>query len=38
MNHAASTQEWTLDELLTGLMHDVQRLLRQEVALATHEV
>jgi hypothetical protein len=24
--------------LLTGLMHDAQTLLRQEVALATHEI
>jgi hypothetical protein len=27
-----------LTQLLTGLMHDAQTLLRQEVALATHEV
>ena len=38
MNHSASTQELTLGGLLTGLMHNVQTLLRPEVALATREV
>ena len=30
------TSEPTLRELVTGLMHDAKKLLRQEVALATH--
>lgn len=38
MNPAVYTPEPTLAQLLTGLIHDVQKLLRQEVALAKHEV
>jgi hypothetical protein len=38
VNPALHTPEPTLAQLLTGLMHDVQKLLRQEVALAKHEV
>jgi hypothetical protein len=32
------TSEPTLRELVTGLMHDAKKLLRQEVALATHQI
>jgi hypothetical protein len=32
------TREPTLGQLVTGLMQDAQQLLRQEVALATHEI
>jgi Putative Actinobacterial Holin-X, holin superfamily III len=38
MNPGVYTREPTLAELLTGLIHDATALLRQEVALATHEV
>jgi hypothetical protein len=38
MNPAVYTSEPTLAQLLTGLMHNAQTLLRQEVALATHEI
>jgi Putative Actinobacterial Holin-X, holin superfamily III len=38
MNPGVYPSEPTLAELLTGLMHDARVLLRQEVALATHEV
>jgi hypothetical protein len=38
VNPAGYTSEPTLAQLLTGLMHDAQTLLRQEVALATHEI
>lgn len=38
MNPAGHTSEPTLAQPLTGLMHDGQTLLRQEVALATHEI
>jgi Putative Actinobacterial Holin-X, holin superfamily III len=38
MNPGVYTREPTLAELLTGLVHDARALLRQEVALATHEV
>jgi hypothetical protein len=38
VNHSPATSESTLTELLTGLMHDVKELLRQEVTLAKHEV
>lgn len=38
MTPAGYTSEPTLAQLLTGLMHDAQTLLRQEVALATHEI
>lgn len=38
MNPGVYTPEPTLRELLTGLMHDAMVLLRQEVALATHEI
>jgi hypothetical protein len=38
VNPAAYTPEPTLAQPLTGLMHDAQKLLRQEVALAKHEV
>jgi hypothetical protein len=31
-------QEPTVTQLLTGLRQDAQKLLRQEVALATHEL
>jgi hypothetical protein len=38
MNPAAVyTQEPTLAQLLIGLMHDAQALLRQELALAKHQ-
>src|ERR671919_1696482 len=38
MNNSAYTSEPTLTQLLTGLMNDVKELLRQELALAKHEV
>jgi hypothetical protein len=38
VNHSPDTSEPTLGELVTGLMYDAKKLLRQEVALATHEV
>jgi hypothetical protein len=38
MNPAVYTREPTLAELLTRLMHDAMTLLRQEVALAKHEL
>jgi Putative Actinobacterial Holin-X, holin superfamily III len=38
MNPAVYTREPTLAQLLIGLMHDAQQLLRQEVALAKHEI
>jgi membrane protein implicated in regulation of membrane protease activity len=38
MNPAVYTQEPTLAQLLTGLMHDAVVLLRHEVALAKHEL
>jgi hypothetical protein len=38
VNHAPYTSEPTLTELLTGLMNDAKALLRQELALAKHEV
>jgi hypothetical protein len=38
VNPGMYTREPTLARLLTGLMHDAQTLLRQEVALATHEL
>ena len=38
MNPAVYTSKPTLTELLTGLMNDVMTLLRQEVALAKHEL
>jgi hypothetical protein len=38
MNPAVYTREPTLAQLLTGLMHDAVVLLRQEVALAKHEI
>jgi Putative Actinobacterial Holin-X, holin superfamily III len=38
MNPAVYTSEPTLIELLTGLIHDAKALLRQEVALAKHEI
>jgi Putative Actinobacterial Holin-X, holin superfamily III len=38
MNPAVYTSKPTLTELLTGLMHDAMVLLRQEVALAKHEI
>ena len=38
MNPGVSTREPTVTQLLTGLMQDAQQLLRQEVALATHEL
>ena len=38
MNPGVSSREPTVTQLLTGLMQDAQKLLRQEVALATHEL
>jgi hypothetical protein len=38
MNPGVSTREPTVTQLLTSLMQDAQTLLRQEVALATHEL
>jgi Putative Actinobacterial Holin-X, holin superfamily III len=38
VNPGMYTREPTLAQLLTGLMHDAQTLLRQEVALAAHEL
>ena len=38
MNPAVYPREPTVAQLLIGLMHDVQTLLRQEVALAKHEI
>jgi len=38
VNPGVSTREPTVTQLLTGLMQDAQKLLRQEVALATHEL
>ena len=38
MNDSIHSREPTLGELLTGLMHDAQRLLQQEVALAKYEI
>jgi Putative Actinobacterial Holin-X, holin superfamily III len=38
MNPAVYTLKPTLTELLTGLMYDAMALLRQEVALAKHEI
>jgi Putative Actinobacterial Holin-X, holin superfamily III len=38
MNPAVYTREPTLAQLLIGLIHDAQQLLRQEVALAKHEI
>jgi membrane-bound ClpP family serine protease len=38
MNNSAYTSEPTLTQLLTGLMNDAKELLRQELALAKHEV
>jgi Putative Actinobacterial Holin-X, holin superfamily III len=38
MNPGVYTSKPTLTELLTGLMHDAMVLLRQEVALAKHEI
>jgi hypothetical protein len=38
MNPGVSASKPTLTELLTGLMHEAVVLLRQEVALATHEL
>jgi hypothetical protein len=38
MNPAVYPREPTVVQLLTGLMHDAQTLLRQEVALAKHEI
>jgi hypothetical protein len=38
MNPAVYPQEPTVAQLLIGLMHDTQTLLRQEVALAKHEI
>jgi hypothetical protein len=38
MNPSVYTAKPTLRELLTGLMHDAMVLLRQEVALAKHEI
>jgi Putative Actinobacterial Holin-X, holin superfamily III len=38
VNPGVSTREPTVPQLLTGLMQDAQQLLRQEVALATHEL
>jgi membrane protein implicated in regulation of membrane protease activity len=38
VNPAVYTPEPSLAELLTGLMHDAMALLRQEVALAKHEL
>jgi hypothetical protein len=38
VNPTVYTREPTLAQLLTGLMQDAQTLLRQEMALATHEL
>ena len=38
MNPGVYPREPTVTQLLTGLMQDAQTLLRQEVALATHEL
>jgi Putative Actinobacterial Holin-X, holin superfamily III len=38
VNHSPDTTEATLTELLTGLIDDARALLRQELALAKHEV
>lgn len=38
MNNSLYTSEPTLAQLLTGLMNDAKELLRQELALAKHEV
>ena len=38
MNPTVYTREPILAQLLTGLMQDAQTLLRQEMALATHEL
>ena len=38
MNPGVYPREPTVAQLLTGLMQDAQTLLRQEVALATHEL
>jgi Putative Actinobacterial Holin-X, holin superfamily III len=38
VNPGVYTRESTLAQLLTGLIQDAQKLLRQEVALATHEI
>jgi hypothetical protein len=38
MNPVVYTSKSSLTELLTGLMHDAMTLLRQEVALAKHEL
>jgi len=38
VNPGVSTQEPTVAQQLTGLVQDAQQLLRQEVALATHEL
>ena len=38
VNNSVYTPEPTVAELLTGLMNDAKELLRQEVALAKHEL
>jgi Putative Actinobacterial Holin-X, holin superfamily III len=38
VNPGVSTREPPVAPLLTGLMHDAQKLLRQEMALVTHEL
>jgi hypothetical protein len=38
VNPGVYPREPTVAQLLTGLMQDAQKLLRQEVALATHEL
>jgi hypothetical protein len=38
VNPNVYTREPTLAQLVTGLMDDAQKLLRQEVALTTHEI
>jgi Putative Actinobacterial Holin-X, holin superfamily III len=38
VNPGVYTREPTLAQLLTGFIQDAQKLLRQEVALATHEI
>ena len=38
MNPGVSTQEPTVAQQLTGLVQDAQQRLRQEMALATHEL
>ncbi len=38
MTPGVPAREPTVAQLLTGLMQDAQQLLRQEVALATHEL